>query len=318
MKKRVSIILSLCCLVFVGCLKDLDSEGVSQGTVLKGCVVESGSGAAVAGMNVLITNGDRQGEETRTATNGSFELTITHEQLHEGYYLLLTADSLYRNTTVVLPNLGIGLKEYDLQTITVDGPELPTIQTDVISGISLTSAIGGGTITNDGRSTVRRRGICWSTATAPTIVNNHVVSGSGTGHFVASIDDLQHGQTYYVLAFAENGVGIAYGQEVIFTTNDGAPTVTTATVSDITQHSVSCGGIVTSDNGNPVTARGVCYSATSLQPTLNDAHTLDGTGTGSYSSNITDLQSGTTYYIRAYATNALGTGYGEVKTVTTF
>ena len=220
MKKYLFLIFTLCCFAFVGCLKDLDSEGVSQGTVLKGCVVESGSDAAIAGMKVLITNGDRQGEENRTATNGSFELTITHEQLHEGYYLLLTADSLYRTTTIHLPNLGIGLKEYDLQTITVDGPELPSVQTDAISGISQTSAVGGGTIADDGRSAVRRRGIC--------------------------------------------------------------------------------------------------YSTTSVQPTVNDAHTQDGTGTGSYTSTVIGLQSGTTYYIRAYATNALGTGFGEVKTVTTF
>ena len=59
MKKYLFLIFTLCCFAFVGCLKDLDSEGVSQGTVLKGCVVESGSDAAIAGMKVLITNGDR-------------------------------------------------------------------------------------------------------------------------------------------------------------------------------------------------------------------------------------------------------------------
>ena len=318
MKRLIPFILALICIVFTGCLKSLDDEGVATGTLFKGHVVENGNGAAIANMRVVVTNGDRQGEETRTATNGSFELTVTHDQMHEGYYLLFSADSLYRTTPMALPNIGYGVKEYDLQVVTIDGPELPNVQTDAITGITQTSAIGGGTVSDDGRSAIRRRGICWNTATNPTIINSHAEAGNGTGHFVAAISELVSGQTYYVRAYAENGVGIAYGQEVVFSALTGAPVVTTATITDVTQNSVTCGGVVTSDNGNAVTARGVCYSSTSVQPTINDAHTSDGSGTGSYTSHITGLQSGTTYYIRAYATNAEGTGYGEVKTVTTF
>lgn len=310
--------MAFCCIAFAGCLKDLESESVTSETTLQGRVIEAGTGTPAAGVRVLVTNGDRNGEDSRTDANGRFEVAITHEQLHEGYWLLLTADSLYRTTMVEIPVTGYGLKDFDMQTITVDGPELPAVQTDAVSGVSQTSAVGGGTVTDDGRSAIRRRGICWNTAANPTIVNSYVFSGSGSGHFVAAMEGLQQGQTYHVRAFAENSVGIAYGQDVVFTTNNGVPVVTTATVSDVTQHSFTCGGVVTSDSGNPVTARGICYSSTSVQPTINDTHSQDGTGTGSYTSTIAGLQSGTTYYIRAYATNSLGTGYGEVKTVTTF
>jgi len=94
------------------------------------------------------------------------------------------------------------------------------------------------------------------------------------------------------------------------------PTVTTSVVSDITANSASCGGNVTSNGGSIVTARGVCWS-TSQNPTVSDSHTTNGSGNGSFSSYITGLMPNTTYYVRAYATNSVGTGYGVQKTFTT-
>ena len=97
-----------------------------------------------------------------------------------------------------------------------------------------------------------------------------------------------------------------------------SPTVTTAEVSNITATTATCGGNVTSDGGATVTARGVCWS-TSQNPTVSDSHTTDGSGTGSFTSSITGLTAGTTYYVRAYATNSVGTSYGdEVNFTTTF
>ena len=86
--------------------------------------------------------------------------------------------------------------------------------------------------------------------------------------------------------------------------------VTTATVTNITSTSVTCGGNVTNSGSMPVTARGICYG-TSPNPTIADNHTNDGTGPGAFTSNLTGLTSGTLYYLRAYATNSLGTTYGE-------
>ena len=77
-----------------------------------------------------------------------------------------------------------------------------------------------------------------------------------------------------------------------------------------------CGGNVTFDGWSEITARGVCWS-TSPNPTINDSKTTDGSGIGSFTSNITGLADGTTYYVRAYATNSKGTAYGEEKSFTT-
>lgn len=94
------------------------------------------------------------------------------------------------------------------------------------------------------------------------------------------------------------------------------PVLTTTTVSDITQTTASCGGNITSDGGTTVTARGVCWS-TGQTPTISDSKTTDGTGAGSFTSVITSLTANTTYYVRAYATNSTGTGYGSAMSFTT-
>ncbi|MFZ5980786.1 MAG: fibrobacter succinogenes major paralogous domain-containing protein [Candidatus Zixiibacteriota bacterium] len=94
------------------------------------------------------------------------------------------------------------------------------------------------------------------------------------------------------------------------------PEVTTAAVSDITETSAQCGGDILSDGGSAVTARGVCWSIDPI-PTIADNTTNDGTGIGSYISSIAGLSSGTTYYVRAYASNSVGTGYGAILTFTT-
>lgn len=92
------------------------------------------------------------------------------------------------------------------------------------------------------------------------------------------------------------------------------PSITTSSVSDITATSVSCGGSITSDGGAAVTARGVCWS-TSHNPTIADNKTNDNSGTGSFTSSLIGLLANTNYYLRAYATNEIGTTYGNEKIV---
>ena len=94
------------------------------------------------------------------------------------------------------------------------------------------------------------------------------------------------------------------------------PTVTTGAVSDITETTASGGGSVSANGYSEVTARGVCWS-TNPNPTVKGSHTSDGDGLGTFTSSITGLDSGTPYYLRAYATNSAGTAYGEEVSFTT-
>jgi hypothetical protein len=93
--------------------------------------------------------------------------------------------------------------------------------------------------------------------------------------------------------------------------------VSTNTVSSVTSNSASCGGFVSTDGGAQVIARGICWS-TSPNPTADlSTKTVDGSGIGNFPSLLTGLLPSTIYYVRAYATNSVGTAYGnEVQFIT--
>jgi hypothetical protein len=93
----------------------------------------------------------------------------------------------------------------------------------------------------------------------------------------------------------------------------GIPELTTLEVYNITTVSANSGGIISNDGGLSITARGVCWNKTG-NPTIADNKTSDGIGTGNYTSSLSSLTINTTYYVRAYATNNMGTGYGNQKT----
>lgn len=92
-------------------------------------------------------------------------------------------------------------------------------------------------------------------------------------------------------------------------TTASLPIVITSSASPADAATASSGGNVTSNGGNVLTAKGICWS-TSQNPTITDAKTTEGTATGSFTSTISGLSPLTTYYVRAYATNNIGTSYG--------
>jgi len=189
--------------------------------------------------------------------------------------------------------------------------ELPEVTTNAVINITATYAIAEGNVTHDGNRPISARGVCWSTVENPTIENSKTEDDIGAGSFSSIISDIAPNTLYYVRAYATNEVGTAYGEQVSFTTlSFHVPTVATGKIPANTSTSVLCGGNVTSDGYNLVTARGVCWS-TSKNPTINGSKTIDGSGTGSFTSNITGLNKGTLYYVRAYATNEAGTVYGN-------
>jgi CubicO group peptidase (beta-lactamase class C family) len=99
-------------------------------------------------------------------------------------------------------------------------------------------------------------------------------------------------------------------------TNSTLSTVTTNPITSFTTISAICSGTVSNDGESIITARGICWN-TSTNPTIANSKTIDGTGTGTFTSNLSGLTPNTTYYIRAYATNSVGTAYGNELSFTT-
>ncbi len=195
---------------------------------------------------------------------------------------------------------------------------LPTLTTTDASEILSTSANSGGNITSDGGASVTARGVCWNTAGTPTTSDSYTSNGTGTGSFSSILTDLTMGTTYYARAYATNSVGTAYGNQISFTTSSSAslPTVTTASITSILPTSAAGGGTVIADGGATVTDRGICWN-TSGSPSTADAFQSNGSGLGTFSSTLTPLLSLTTYHVRAYATNSVGTAYGTEVTFNT-
>ena len=235
-----------------------------------------------------------------------FSYNLTSLQENVTYYV-----RAYANTSYGI----IYGEEKNFKTVEVS---YPSVTTKDITNITLTTATCGGNVTSDGNATVTDRGVCWSTNPNPTIEDNKTNDGVGTGSYSSNLTNLTPNTTYYVRAYATNSEGTSYGNEKSFITdaNIELPSVTTAEIIDITQTTAICGGNVTSDGNATVTDRGVCWS-TNPNPTIEDNKTNDGSGLGTFTSNIINLVPNTQYYVRAYATNSKGTSYGEERCFTT-
>jgi hypothetical protein len=226
----------------------------------------------------------------------------------------LTSNTLYHYRAYAKNSVGTAYGS-DMTFTTSSG--LPIITTTTATSVTNNAAISGGNITSDGGGgSVNSRGICWGTNSNPIITGNHTTDGSGTGVFISNITGLTSNTLYHYRAYATNAVGTSYGSDMTFTTTSGLPVVITIAASSITNISATSGGNVTSDGGGNITARGICWG-TNSNPVITGNHTTDGSGIGSFVSNLTGLTSSTVYHYRAYATNAVGSSYGNDMIFTT-
>ncbi len=198
----------------------------------------------------------------------------------------------------------------------------PTLTTSAVSSITSTTATGGGTIVSNGGSTITVSGIVWSTSPNPTTaLSTKTTDGWATGGpWVSNMTGLTANTLYYVRAYATNGVGTSYGAPVTFTTTASAtaPTLTTSAVSSITSTTATGGGTIVSNGGSTITVSGIVWSTSPNPTTALSTKTTDGWATGGpWVSNMTGLTANTLYYVRAYATNGVGTSYGAPVQFTT-
>ena len=236
-----------------------------------------------------------------------------------GNWLNLGGSGTADTTGSITSNAFFSFSDFVLATADTNAVgTLPTVATTAVSYVSTTFATSGGNVTNDGGAAVTERGVCWSTSGTPTIFDSRTSDGTGAGIFTSSLTGLTPGATYHLRAYATNSVGTGYGNELEFSTRASIipPSVTTTTVSNIQVRTAIGGGNVTDWGGDSVIVRGVCWDTT-VSPTVGGSHSVDGSGLGSFVSGLAILNGGTMYHVRAYATNSVGTGYGNEITFTT-
>ena len=187
------------------------------------------------------------------------------------------------------------------------------VKTGTITNVDYASCTAQGSILDIGDNGVTQHGFCWSNSQNPTIADNRKELGpkSSAGNFSGILTELSPNSIYYIKAFAQSYDEVFYGDQMSFVTLAlREPTVITTAVHNITQNSAQCGGEVIDDGGAEIKMRGVCWS-TITEPTISDSFTDDGAGIGLFVGDLTGLNPGTTYFVRAYATNTIGTSYGE-------
>lgn len=190
------------------------------------------------------------------------------------------------------------------------------LTTSKVTVISSDTALFEGNILKDGNDGITERGFAYHTAAKPKITNKTTKSGLGIGIFSAKATDLLPNTQYFVAAYAINKSGSVYGTDLSFNTPKSAPRLSPTVIASFTPYSAVMTSSITLDGGSPITERGICWSTTAGAKITNNK-VVSGSTTNAYDTPITNLNPGSTYYVRSYALNAVGVGYGQEITLKT-
>ncbi len=196
--------------------------------------------------------------------------------------------------------------------------QAPTLTTSEPKNILITTALAGGNISYDGGKPVVERGVCLSLVPNPTIQDIRIQIGQGEGNYAIVLTKLKPFTTYYIRAYAINEIGISYGNELNFKTQDyQLATLRTLEPEAVRIFEATLGGETQDAGGGEIIQRGVCMSRMP-NPTVEDTRFTSSTnGLGMYKIVVSSLVENTKYHVRAFAQNEKGYAYGEDKTFQT-
>ncbi len=204
----------------------------------------------------------------------------------------------------------------------IEDTKILKIKTNEVTDIAASTANVSGTVVDTGEEDILQHGFCWSSTPSPVttlVTKTELGQLDAATSFSSNITDLSSNTKYYIKAYVTNVSRTIYGNEMSFITSFDKPTVTTTAVTGIISNSAISGGVITNYGGTLIFRKGVCWSVSS-NPTIESDTTNNGIASGSFTSLMQNLSANTTYYVRAYATNQIGTGYGNelvFKTETT-
>ena len=256
-------------------------------------------------------------ESNPTLENTISDLTakVTEENLYSATATGLELGETYYVRGYAINEAGVAYSTNEVKFF----PEmdLPNVTTEEATNINLDSesATFNGTIVDEGDPAYTERGFVYGFTHNPSVENTKIeVIGSGKGQFSANVTGLEVGKVYYIRAYAINDKGVTYGSDVMLDLNGTVPQVKTKPATDL---NIGAGtavfhGEIVSVGDPTYTERGFVYGH-DHNPTVEDDNKKEGTGNGegAFSVKVTELEINTIYYIRAYATNAVGTFYGD-------
>ena len=213
--------------------------------------------------------------------------------------------NLLRTISITLIFVFVTCKKIDINRKTL-------IVTQAVENLTQTSAFAKGHIVD--LSEVKEHsdyGFCWDTLTGNLHFKTSLGTAQITGDYSKNINGLRGGKKYCLRAYIKEGNDYVYGEIVSFVTpNPLMPVITTNAVTNIKDSLALGGGRITFDGGADIRSRGVCWS-TSQNPTIADSYNINGADTGVFSCKINKLSLHSIYYVRAFATNKVGTSYGN-------
>ena len=330
-------------------------EGMEKGSYTETIVISSNGGSAIVKVKMSVGSaiklsvnpdeldfGTAESQIQVTITNNG-EKAVQYKASTANNWLTLDKASSSVHTTdyinAIVSREGLDAGPYTSSiTLSTDGGDIiipvkmtvahkcaPTVTAESVEDITYNSAFVNGTIVDIGSSKITRHGFCYSSSNKQPSVDDNVANlgdCSAPKAFKGVITNLDNMTTYYVRAYAENQEGISYSSTLSFTTSDlpKLAEVETGEVTEITEKTAVTTGVIKHlGNMSTLTAHGHVWNTTG-NPSLSTGNSTD-LGECSeatvFTSELTGLEGGTTYYVRAYATNEKGTAYGEEVTFTT-
>lgn len=322
MKRLQYILLCVLLLLVAACEKDTlpmnfspalttgeASDIYRVGATLSGTIQKS-DGVVVQDYGFLISELQSMAEYTEiktTSTESTFEVMVQNLEPGKKYYYCAYANS------------GYSIARGEIKEFSTTDSNAPVFSELVVNDKDEKSFTVASTILDEGGSDLILCGFCWklaeNNAAEPTVEDQVSNVSAQSSAISARIKDLTPNKNYLVRAYGINAKGVGYGKTIAVSTNNATvPAVSSITPVDSTGLSVSVKASILSAGESAVTEIGFCWSAENQEPTTAN-YKYDATGQleqAEFAYNIEGLTPETTYYIRAYAVNEQGTGYGDV------
>ncbi len=270
------------------------------------------------GGHKIVEKGVCYGKETHPTLDDSFMTSESSADTYSCRLKGLEMETVYYVRAYVKTAEDIVFYGSDKKFSTTKEVKAPELGEMSVSDVTVSSARCACEILSDGNSPITSCGFCWSENESPTIEENVVNCDITSADMGVTLSDLEDGKTFYVRAFAVNAKDVSYSNQTMFTTIPvTVPVVSNVAITDLTVSSAYLTSSVQEDGNSTITDCGFVYSDTVMEPTINDMKISCGKSIGEIAYKLENLPDGTMFYVRAYAENAKGVGYGEVNSFTT-